>query len=154
MSKLKSLNTVFTVAKQKEQEIADQLKMAEGELAKHRKYLEDLHQYRNSYSEVSTEKALNGVSAALFRHYQGFLNSIDHGIKHQSGQVDQMNSAMQTQRESWQQAHQYSNAIEGMIEKQHQIAEKIEQKREQKLFDEINLRNFLLNKNIKETNKE
>ncbi len=144
-SKLSSLTTVHQVAKHKEDEKATVLKLAQDEHAKHQKYLNDLESYRLSYCELSNQKGATGVSAAMFRHYQSFLQSIDQGILQQQGAVAQMSNDLREKRDHWQAAHQYSKAINGLIDKHLVEQERLEAKREQSVVDELNLRNYVLN---------
>lgn len=110
-----------------------QVRVAESKLA-------DLENFRLEYQEQWIVRGSTGVSGQWLLGYQGFLAQLGTAIDQQRQSLNWHQNNLNKARESWQQAFARVEGLRKLVQRYMDEARKLEDKREQKLLDELSQR--------------
>ncbi|MCF4995141.1 flagella biosynthesis chaperone FliJ [Pseudomonas syringae] len=110
-----------------------QVKLAESKLA-------DLEAFRLDYSEQWIARGSGGVSGQWLLGYQGFLAQLGTAIDQQRQSLQWHQNQFVKSRDAWQQAFARVEGLRKLVQRYRDEAQRAEDKREQKLLDELSQR--------------
>lgn len=110
-----------------------QVKVAESKLA-------DLHAFRLDYSEQWIVRGSTGVSGQWLLGFQGFLAQLDTAVDQQRQSLQWHQNNLDKARDAWQQAFARVEGLRKLVQRYLDEAQRAEDKREQKLLDELSQR--------------
>lgn len=110
-----------------------QVKVAESKLA-------DLNAFRLDYSEQWIVRGSTGVSGQWLLGFQGFLAQLDTAVDQQRQSLVWHQNNLEKARDEWQQAFAKVEGLRKLVQRYREEAQRLEDKREQKLLDELSQR--------------
>ena len=110
-----------------------QVKVAESKLA-------DLNAFRLDYSEQWIVRGSTGVTGQWLLGFQGFLAQLDTAVDQQRQSLVWHQNNLEKAREAWQQAFARVEGLRKLVQRYRDEAQRAEDKREQKLLDELSQR--------------
>ncbi|WLH64479.1 flagellar export protein FliJ [Pseudomonas sp. FP2300] len=110
-----------------------QVKVAESKLA-------DLENFRLEYQEQWIARGAHGVSGQWLLGYQGFLAQLGTAIDQQRQSLVWHQNNLEKARQSWQEAFARVEGLRKLVQRYIDEARQLEDKREQKLLDELSQR--------------
>ncbi|MHC8325626.1 MULTISPECIES: flagellar export protein FliJ [unclassified Pseudomonas] len=110
-----------------------QVRVAESKLA-------DLENFRLEYQEQWIVRGSTGVSGQWLLGYQGFLAQLGTAIDQQRQSLNWHQNNLNKARDSWQQAFARVEGLRKLVQRYMDEARQLEDKREQKLLDELSQR--------------
>ncbi|PTS82738.1 flagella biosynthesis chaperone FliJ [Pseudomonas sp. HMWF032] len=139
-SRAARLAPVVDMAERAEREAALQLGHCQGLLRQAEVQLGDLERYRGDYQQQWITEGQRGVSGQWLMNYQRFLSQLETAIGQQRTSVDWHRSNMEKVRELWQQRYARLEGLRKLVRRYQDEARLAEDKREQKLLDELSQR--------------
>lgn len=139
-SRAARLAPVVDMAERAEREAALQLGHAQGLLRQAEVQLGDLERYRGDYQQQWISEGQRGVSGQWLMNYQRFLSQLETAIGQQRNSVDWHRVNMQKVRDVWQQRYARLEGLRKLVKRYQDEARMAEDKREQKLLDELSQR--------------
>ncbi|HZX19302.1 MAG TPA: flagellar export protein FliJ [Pseudomonas sp.] len=139
-SRAARLAPVVDMAARAEREAALQLGHAQGLLRQAEVQLGDLERYRGDYQQQWISEGQRGVSGQWLMNYQRFLTQLETAIGQQRNSVDWHRANMEKVREVWQQRYARLEGLRKLVKRYQDEARMAEDKREQKLLDELSQR--------------
>jgi flagellar FliJ protein len=134
------LAPVVVMAERAEREAALQLGHCQGLLRQAEVQLGDLERYRGDYQQQWITEGQHGVSGQWLMNYQRFLTQLEGAIGQQRNSVDWHRGNMDKVREVWQQRYARMEGLRKLVKRYQDEARMAEDKREQKLLDELSQR--------------
>ncbi|CRL48151.1 MULTISPECIES: flagellar export protein FliJ [Pseudomonas] len=110
-----------------------QVRVAESKLA-------DLEAFRLEYQEQWIVRGSSGVSGQWLLGYQGFLAQLGTAIDQQRQSLNWHQNNLNKARDTWQQAFARVEGLRKLVQRYMDEARQLEDKREQKLLDELSQR--------------
>ncbi|MBP5944714.1 MULTISPECIES: flagellar export protein FliJ [Pseudomonas] len=110
-----------------------QVKVAESKLA-------DLNAFRLDYSEQWIVRGSTGVSGQWLLGFQGFLAQLDTAVDQQRQSLVWHQNNLDKARDEWQKAFAKVEGLRKLVQRYREEAQRLEDKREQKLLDELSQR--------------
>lgn len=139
-SRAARLAPVVEMAERAEREAALQLGHAQGLMRQAEAQLGDLERYRGDYQQQWITEGQRGVSGQWLMNYQRFLSQLETAIGQQRGSVDWHRNNMLKVREVWQQHYARLEALKKLVNRYQDEARLVDDRREQKLLDELSQR--------------
>lgn len=139
-SRAARLAPVVDMAERAEREAALQLGHCQGLLRQAEVQLGDLERYRGDYQQQWISEGQRGVSGQWLMNYQRFLSQLETAIGQQRSSVDWHRANMDKVRELWQQRYARLEGLRKLVKRYQDEARMAEDKREQKLLDELSQR--------------
>lgn len=139
-SRAARLAPVVAMAERAEREAAMQLGHCQGLLRQAEVQLGDLERYRGDYQQQWINEGQHGVSGQWLMNYQRFLTQLETAIGQQRNSVDWHRTNMDKVRETWQQRYARLEGLRKLVKRYQDEARMAEDKREQKLLDELSQR--------------
>ncbi|MFP6801031.1 MAG: flagellar export protein FliJ [Pseudomonas sp.] len=139
-SRAARLAPVVDMAERAEREAALQLGHCQGLLRQAEVQLGDLERYRGDYQQQWITEGQRGVSGQWLMNYQRFLTQLETAIGQQRNSVDWHRANMGKVREVWQQRYARLEGLRKLVKRYQDEARLAEDKREQKLLDELSQR--------------
>lgn len=139
-SRAARLAPVVDMAERAEREAALQLGHAQGLLRQAEVQLGDLERYRGDYQQQWISEGQRGVSGQWLMNYQRFLSQLETAIGQQRNSVDWHRANMHKVRDVWQQRYARLEGLRKLVKRYQDEARVAEDKREQKLLDELSQR--------------
>ncbi|MCZ4324100.1 flagellar export protein FliJ [Pseudomonas anguilliseptica] len=139
-SRAARLVPVVDMAERAEREAALQLGRCQGLLRQAEVQLGDLERYRGDYQQQWISEGQRGVSGQWLMNYQRFLTQLETAIGQQRNSVDWHRANMEKVREVWQQRYARLEGLRKLVKRYQDEARLAEDKREQKLLDELSQR--------------
>ena len=102
--------------------------------------LGDLERFRGEYQQQWIERGTKGVSGQWLMGYQGFLNQLETAVDQQRQSLLWHQNNFEKARDSWQQAYARVEGLRKLVQRYIDEARALEDKREQKLLDELSQR--------------
>ena len=131
------LAPVVEMAERDEREAAKQLGQCQGLVGQAEMQLGELERYRFDYQQQWISQGQQGVSGQWLINYQRFLAQLETAIGQQRQSLDWHRSNLNKAREIWQQRYARLEGLRKLVQRYIQEAQQIEDKREQKLLDEL-----------------
>ncbi|RTE85457.1 MULTISPECIES: flagellar export protein FliJ [Gammaproteobacteria] len=138
-----SLELVLEMEQRKEQKAAQEFGTAKNQLEMQRRRLAGLTSYRQDYLNQANQKAQGGLGSAAFGQYHAFVGKLDEGIEQQRSQLERIASHVESLRQAWMQRQQRRKAVEMLLEKRIEEANRKRERQEQKTSDEFAMQGFL-----------
>ncbi|CBL46754.1 Flagellar protein [gamma proteobacterium HdN1] len=126
---------------------ARKLADASKELQSANKQLNDLHQYLQGYYADTANGNLTFRNGRDLQGYQQFVTKLMEAIARQQEMAELKDAAYRNQQKRWVEANAALQAMDRLIEKARQEEQKKEDKRDQKLVDELSTRLYLSRSN-------
>jgi flagellar FliJ protein len=131
------LAPVVEMAEKDERDAAALLGRCQGQLQQAEMQLGDLERYRGDYQQQWMTEGQHGVSGQWLINYQRFLSQLETAIGQQRNSVQWHRSNVLKAREAWQQRYARLEGLRKLIKRYLDEARMAEDKREQKLLDEL-----------------
>ncbi len=128
------------MAEKAEREAALQLGRSQGLLGQAQNKLADLEKYLQGYQQQWISEGQRGVSGQWLMNYQRFLSQLDVAIAQQQQAVNWHRNNLDKVREVWQQRYARLEGLRKLVQRYLDEARLAEDKREQKLLDELSQR--------------
>jgi flagellar FliJ protein len=141
--KMKQLNTLLKFEKEKETKAAMQLQKAETEYQQNVSRLAGVADYRLEYMKRLMQRSSEGIDNATLSHFHNFIAKLDNAAEQVQVAANQAKTLAEQSKSYWMTQRQKVKAIEHLREKQLKKVAIIEQKSEQKMFDEIATQQFV-----------
>lgn len=139
-SRAARLAPVIAMAERAEREAARQLGHCQGLLSQAEVKLGELERYRADYQQQWLSEGRQGVSGQWLMNYQRFLSQLEAAIGQQRQSVTWHRANLNQARELWQQRHARLEGLRKLVQRYLDEARQAEDKREQKLLDELSQR--------------
>ncbi|WP_426142119.1 flagellar export protein FliJ [Pseudomonas sp. DWP3-1-2] len=139
-SRAERLTPVVDMAEAAERAAAQRLGHFQGQVRLAEGKLEELEQFRLSYQQQWINKGGTGVSGQWLMNYQRFLNQLETAVGQQRKSLEWHQSNLNQARDVWQQAYARVEGLRKLVQRYVDEARKLEDKREQKLLDELSQR--------------
>lgn len=110
-----------------------QVRVAEGKLA-------ELEKFRYDYQLQWIDKGGQGVSGQWLMNYQRFLNQLETAVGQQKQSLAWHQVNLGKARDAWQQCYARVEGLRKLVQRYIDEARQLEDKREQKLLDELSQR--------------
>jgi flagellar FliJ protein len=139
-SRAERLAPVVDMAETAERTAAQRLGHFQGQVRIAEGKLEELEQFRLSYQQQWINKGGTGVSGQWLMNYQRFLNQLETAVGQQRKSLEWHQNNLNQARGTWQQAYARVEGLRKLVQRYVAEARKLEDKREQKLLDELSQR--------------
>ncbi|MBD9484351.1 flagella biosynthesis chaperone FliJ [Pseudomonas sp. PDM14] len=139
-SRAARLAPVIDMAERAEREAARQLGHCQGLLGKAELQLSELERYRGDYQQQWINEGRHGVSGQWLMNYQRFLSQLETAIGQQLQSVNWHRDNLAKARALWQQRYARLEGLRKLVQRYIEEARIAEDKREQKLLDELSQR--------------
>ena len=136
-SRAARLAPVIDMAERAEREAAVQLGRCQGLLSQAQVKLGELERYRGDYQQQWISEGQRGVSGQWLMNYQRFLSQLETAIGQQRQTLDWHRANLDKVRDLWQQRHARLEGLRKLVQRYLEEARLAEDKREQKLLDEL-----------------
>ena len=136
-SRAARLAPVVEMAEKAEREAAVQLGKAQSQLGLAQSKLTDLESYLQGYQQQWISEGRQGVSGQWLMNYQRFLSQLDTAIAQQRQTVAWYRNNLDKVRDVWQQRYARLEGLRKLVQRYIDEARQAEDKREQKLLDEL-----------------
>ena len=140
------LELVAEWERDKEQKLVRDFQIAQQHAQQNSQKLASLEQYRQDYLMQTQQKASSGVFAQKFIQLQMFVGKLDRACQQQTVVVQQTRQVAEQRKQLWVAQQSKRKAVESLIDKRRSQADKLEQRREQALSDELSNMRFLRQK--------
>lgn len=137
MSKLRQLNLVLELEIKKEQNCAMLYQQANMHLQQNQSKLSGLERYRLDYLHAIRQKAHQGVDAQSMNQHHQFVGKLDKACEQQIQVINNAVLVMAQRKQQWLLQQQKSKAIKSLILSKQKKAIALENRQEQKMFDEL-----------------
>jgi flagellar FliJ protein len=140
VSRAARLAPVVDMAEQAEKTAVQRLGYFQGQVKVAESKLADLNAFRLDYSEQWIVRGSTGVSGQWLLGFQGFLAQLDTAVDQQRQSLVWHQNKLDKAREEWQQAFAKVEGLRKLVQRYREEAQRLEDKREQKLLDELSQR--------------
>jgi flagellar FliJ protein len=140
VSRAARLAPVVDMAEQAEKAAVQRLGYFQGQVKVAESKLADLNAFRLDYSEQWIVRGSTGVSGHWLLGFQGFLAQLDTAVDQQRQSLVWHQNKLDKAREEWQQAFAKVEGLRKLVQRYREEAQRLEDKREQKLLDELSQR--------------
>ncbi|CAI8753481.1 MULTISPECIES: flagellar export protein FliJ [Pseudomonas] len=140
VSRAARLAPVVDMAEQAEKAAVQRLGYFQGQVKVAESKLADLNAFRLDYSEQWIVRGSTGVSGQWLLGFQGFLAQLDTAVDQQRQSLVWHQNKLDKAREEWQQAFAKVEGLRKLVQRYREEAQRLEDKREQKLLDELSQR--------------
>ena len=131
------LAPVVEMAERAEREAARMLGRCQGQLTQAEMKLGELERYRADYQQQWIEEGKRGVSGQWLMNYQRFLSQLESAIGQQLQSVKWHRDNLDKARAAWQQRYARLEGLRKLLQRYLDEARAADDKREQKLLDEL-----------------
>lgn len=139
-SRAERLVPVVGLAERAEREAARQLGHCQGLFGQAELKLIELERYRGDYQQQWITEGQRGVSGQWLMNYQRFLSQLEVAIGQQRQTLAWHQDNLNKARALWQQRYARLEGLRKLVQRYAEEARRVEDKREQKLFDELSQR--------------
>jgi len=139
-SRAARLAPVVEMAEKAEKAAVQRLAYFQGQVAVAESKLADLENFRLEYQEQWVSRGRHGVSGQWLLGYQGFLAQLGTAIDQQRQSLVWHQNNLEKARQGWQEAFARVEGLRKLVQRYIDEARQLEDKREQKLLDELSQR--------------
>ncbi|MDH4581032.1 flagella biosynthesis chaperone FliJ [Pseudomonas sp. BN415] len=136
-SRAARLAPVLEMAERAEREAARMLGRCQGQVTQAEMKLGELERYRSDYQQQWIEEGRRGVSGQWLMNYQRFLSQLESAIGQQMQSLKWHRDNLDKARAAWQQRYARLEGLRKLVQRYLDEARAVEDKREQKLLDEL-----------------
>ncbi|MBC3774871.1 flagellar export protein FliJ [Pseudomonas sp. SWRI99] len=140
VSRAARLAPVVDMAEKAEKTAVQRLAYFQGQVKVAESKLADLNAFRLDYSQQWIVRGSTGVSGQWLLGFQGFLAQLDTAVDQQRQSLVWHQNNLDKAREAWQQAFARVEGLRKLVQRYRDEAQRLEDKREQKLLDELSQR--------------
>ena len=140
LSRAARLAPVVEMAEKAEKAAVMRLGHLQGQVRVAESKLADLEAFRLEYQEQWIVRGSSGVSGQWLLGYQGFLAQLGTAIDQQRQSLNWHQNNLNKARDTWQQAFARVEGLRKLVQRYMDEARRLEDKREQKLLDELSQR--------------
>ena len=134
------LAPVVDMAEKTEKAAAQRLGHFQGQVNLANSKLGDLENFRGEYQAQWVYRGSQGVSGQWLRNYQYFLGQLETAVGQQRQSLVWHQNNLDKARETWQTAYARVEGLRKLVQRYADEARQLEDKREQKLMDELSQR--------------
>lgn len=139
-SRAARLAPVVEMAERDEREAARKMAHMQGLLAQAETQLGELERYRADYQQQWLSEGSKGVSGQWLMNYQRFLSQLETAIGQQQQSIHWYRQNLDKARSAWQQRYARVEGLRKLVQRYLDEARAAEDKREQRLLDELSQR--------------
>lgn len=143
---MKQLDTLYKFEQEKERKASQALQLAEQDYQQNKTRLISVGEYRLEYMRRLNERSIQGIDSATYSHFHAFIGKLDHAAEQVRIAVKQAESLVELKKKLWLEQKRKVEAVELLQEKKRTKLQKIADKREQNMFDEIAIQQFIRRK--------
>ena len=136
-SRAARLAPVVGMAEKTEKAAAQRLGHFQGQVNLANSKLGDLENFRGEYQSQWVDRGSQGVSGQWLRNYQYFLSQLETAVGQQRQSLVWHQNNLDKAREAWQAAYARVEGLRKLVQRYADEARQLEDKREQKLMDEL-----------------
>ncbi|WP_262137955.1 flagellar export protein FliJ [Pseudomonas sp. Marseille-Q5117] len=140
VSRAARLAPVVDMAEKAEKAAVQRLAYFQGQVKVAESKLADLNAFRLDYSQQWIVRGSTGVTGQWLLGFQGFLAQLDTAVDQQRQSLVWHQNKLDKAREEWQQAFARVEGLRKLVQRYRDEAQRLEDKREQKLLDELSQR--------------
>ncbi|MFJ4195826.1 flagellar export protein FliJ [Pseudomonas sp. NPDC089534] len=140
LSRAARLAPVVDMAEKAEKTAVQRLGYFQGQVKVAESKLADLQAFRLDYSEQWIVRGSTGVTGQWLLGFQGFLAQLDTAVDQQRQSLNWHQNNLNKARETWQEAFARVEGLRKLVQRYRDEAQRAEDKREQKLLDELSQR--------------
>ncbi|MDH0749170.1 flagellar export protein FliJ [Pseudomonas sp. GD03842] len=134
------LAPVVDMAEKAEKTAAQRLGHFQGQVRLAESKLAELEKFRSDYQQQWIDKGTHGVSGQWLMNYQRFLNQLETAVSQQRQSLNWHQNNLNKARGEWQKAYARVEGLRKLVQRYIDEARAVEDKREQKLLDELSQR--------------
>lgn len=139
-SRAARLAPVVELAERAEREAARQLGHCQGLCGQAELKLAELERYRGDYQQQWISEGQRGVSGQWLMNYQRFLTQLEVAVGQQRQTLAWHQNNLGKARSLWQERYARLEGLRKLVQRYVEEARRVEDKREQKLLDELSQR--------------
>lgn len=139
----KQLETLLKFEQQKEEQAANILRNAEHDYQQNIMRLQSVADYRLEYMSRLSQRSMLGVDSTTYNHYHAFISKLDNASEQVKIAMLQAKALVEQSKQRWIKQRHKVQAVEMLADKRKIALMKIENKKEQSMFDEIATQQFL-----------
>lgn len=136
MKRSERLQVVLRLYLRREDQAAEVVSRARGELDEHERQLQQLVDYQRDYHDGANTPG-RGVSMAQWRRLQDYIEQLRGIIAQQERQVGLARVELERAQSVWQNAHLERRSMESAIERISKLEQLEQSRQEQKMLDEL-----------------
>lgn len=140
LSRAARLAPVVDLAEKTERSAAQRVGHFQGQVRLSQTKLAELDRYREDYQAQWQTYGSKGVSGQWLMNYQRFLNQLETAVAQQKQSLVWHQKNLDNARAAWQQAYARVEGLRKLVQRYIDEARQLEDKREQKLLDELSQR--------------
>ena len=140
LSRAAPLAPVVDMAEKAEKTAVQRLGYFQGQVKVAESKLADLNAFRLDYSQQWIVRGSTGVTGQWLLGFQGFLAQLDTAVDQQRQSLQWHQNNLDKARDAWQQAFARVEGLRKLVQRYRDEAQRAEDKREQKLLDELSQR--------------
>ncbi|MCW3479447.1 flagellar export protein FliJ [Neisseriaceae bacterium JH1-16] len=139
---------LLRLATENQQAAAERMRLTQGRLQAAEDRLAQLGEFREEYRRRSLSQGAQGIAPALWQDFQRFLLRLNEALDTQQGEVDRLMQRFLLERQGWQDARKREKAFEKLLEREKELWQLAEGRRQQKISDEFATRQFWDRQNV------
>lgn len=139
-SRAARLAPVVDMAEKAEKAAVQRLGHFQGQVRLAESKLGELEKFRSDYQQQWIDKGAHGVSGQWLMNYQRFLNQLETAVNQQRQSLNWHQNNLNKARGEWQKAYARVEGLRKLVQRYIDEARALEDKREQKLLDELSQR--------------
>jgi len=139
-SRAARLAPVVDMAEKAEKTAVQRLGHFQGQVRLAETKLGELEKFRSDYQQQWIDKGAHGVSGQWLMNYQRFLNQLETAVSQQRQSLAWHQNNVNKARDEWQKAYARVEGLRKLVQRYIDEARALEDKREQKLLDELSQR--------------
>ncbi|SEU06161.1 flagellar export protein FliJ [Pseudomonas graminis] len=137
LSRAGRLAPVVEMAEKVEKAAVQRLGHFQGQVRLAETKLGELDKFRSDYQQQWIDKGAHGVSGQWLMNYQRFLNQLETAVAQQRQSLAWHQNNLNKARGEWQKAYARVEGLRKLVQRYIDEARALEDKREQKLLDEL-----------------
>ncbi|MEX6667109.1 flagellar export protein FliJ [Pseudomonas sp. W2-17] len=137
LSRAGRLAPVVEMAEKVEKAAVQRLGHFQGQVRLAETKLGELDKFRSDYQQQWIDKGAHGVSGQWLMNYQRFLNQLETAVAQQRQSLAWHENNLNKARGEWQKAYARVEGLRKLVQRYIDEARALEDKREQKLLDEL-----------------
>ena len=137
LSRAARLAPVVEMAEKVEKAAVQRLGHFQGQVRLAESKLGELDKFRSDYQQQWIDKGAHGVSGQWLMNYQRFLNQLETAVAQQRQSLAWHHNNLNKARGEWQKAYARVEGLRKLVQRYIDEARALEDKREQKLLDEL-----------------
>jgi flagellar FliJ protein len=140
---MKQLNTLYKYEQDKVNKTAKNLQEAETDYQQNLQRLSSVSEYRLEYMKRLEQRSYDGINSHAFSHFHAFIKKLDNASEQVTIALNQAKAMVEKRKQEWLAQRQKVQAVELLRDKKLKGLALIENKKEQKMFDEIATQQFV-----------